>query len=89
MKSVKKLVTKYFNWQVAVILLIIILASTFFVYNRETNLKEKLSKVEKQLTDLKNEDQYKKNKKLEDTIKKIEQTYKKAVRTSLEWYGAR
>ncbi len=89
-------VAKYFNWRAAVFVLVLTLGLVVFFYNQRTNflmykiselrvteanLKGKLADVEKQVTDLKNEDQYKKNKQLEDTIKSIEQTYTRAVST--------
>ncbi len=44
------------------------------------SLKAKLNTVQKELTALKNVDQYKRNNQLEDTIKHIETTYQKAVK---------
>ncbi|MBI2622582.1 MAG: hypothetical protein HYW64_00595, partial [Candidatus Levybacteria bacterium] len=47
------------------------------------NLKKKLAEREKELIELKNQDQYKRNEDLQTSIQKIEATYKKAV-TSYE-----
>ncbi len=81
-------------WKITVALLIIALGGGAFFYNRqtsflstkissllttETSLQKKLSTIGAQLTVLKNEDQYKRNNQLQDTIKNIELTYKKAV----------
>lgn len=43
-------------------------------------LQAKLHQVQKELTDLKNQDQFKRNNQLQDTIKHIETTYQKAVK---------
>lgn len=43
------------------------------------NLKKKLAEREKELIELKNQDQYKRNEDLQTSIQKIEATYKKAV----------
>lgn len=45
----------------------------------ENSLRSQLVDVEKELGELKNQDQYKKNSELEDTISNIEKTYKEAV----------
>src|SRR3989344_2781652 len=45
----------------------------------ESNLKKKLAKVEKDLLDLKNQDQYKRNEELQANIQKIETTYKNTI----------
>lgn len=47
----------------------------------ESNLKEKLGKVEKEYTKLKNEDQYVINQQNKKEIENIQKTYKKAVNT--------
>lgn len=44
-------------------------------------LNEKLEKTSKELQVLKNQDQYKRNEKLQETIGKIENTYKKSIST--------
>lgn len=49
--------------------------------SRMQTLKQQFAVVSKEATDLRNEDQYKKNKKLEEEISNIQTTYKKAVVT--------
>lgn len=90
----KKYIVKFFNWKILVSILTVALAMLVFLYYQrvnlfrntvsellrtQENLKENLALVENQLTEVKKEDQYVKNKQLEKTIKNIEQTYKKAV----------
>lgn len=45
----------------------------------ESNLKKKLAQTEKDLIELKNQDQYKRNEELQNNIQKIETTYKKTI----------
>jgi hypothetical protein len=89
-----RFIEKYITWKATGIVLTLAFGIGVFLYYQNTNLlrnqiskllvtqqqvKETLVDVEKQLADLKNEDQYKKNIELETTIKNIEVTYKRTV----------
>lgn len=74
----------------AITILIFLIISIFTLkssltasYKNSSSLKQKLSTVEKDFIKLKNEDQYKRNEKLQSDIKNIESTYK----TSLAAYN--
>ena len=80
----------FFITAVAVIVMLILLITTqaknqtiqtklASLTTQEAKEKKKLESIEKELKSLKSEDQYVKNKKLEEQIKNIELTYKKAV----------
>jgi exopolysaccharide biosynthesis protein len=90
----KKISAMLLSWRALSLLLFISLGVLgFFYYQNNVILNNKISKLKytekdlqvilkdtgKQLLNLKNEDQYKKNKQLETTIKNIEDTYKKSV----------
>ncbi len=90
----KTSITHFAGGKLVVMLLIITLGVGVYLYNQKTSfltnkilnltsiqasLRAKLVEVEKEINELKNDDQYKKNKKLQDDISNIEQTYKKAV----------
>jgi hypothetical protein len=77
-----------------IVFLIILLTIGFYFYQSETaslrgviesltqekdKNREELNKIGKELTDLKNQDQLKRNDELENTIQSIERTYDKAV----------
>ena len=61
----------------------IFLGVKYYQYQQTTQntLSGKLHLAQKELTALKNVDQYKRNNELEDTIKHIETTYQKAVKS--------
>lgn len=95
MVDFKKILLKYSNWKILLaISLIFLLIIAIFLYqlnnsskqiydleDTELILREKLNSTEKELKELKNQDQVKRNNELQDTITKIEDAYKKALTT--------
>jgi len=91
----KKILLKYSNWKILLaISLIFLLIIAIFLYQLNNSskqiydlegieliLREKLNSTEKELKELKNQDQVKRNNELQDTITKIEDAYKKALTT--------
>ncbi len=95
MVDFKKILLKYSNWKILLaISLIFLLIIAIFLYQLNNSskqiydlegieliLREKLNSTEKELKELKNQDQVKRNNELQDTITKIEDAYKKALTT--------
>lgn len=92
----KKTLLKYSNWKIFLVVPAILLIGIILFLYQLTNsslkqisdlegteliLREKLNTTEKELVELKNQDQVKRNDELQDTIAKIEDTYKRAVST--------
>lgn len=81
-KFLKILETGLFILIVGLVITGIILSVKYYQDSQHTitALNKKLSQVQIELTALKNQDQYKRNNQLQDTISKIETTYQKAVK---------
>ena len=83
--DVKEIVLKFFKRFRIGILFLVLLAVAFganqvvTLNQNQKNLNNKLATTQKDLQALKNQDQYKRNEKLQTDIKSIETTYKKAV----------
>ena len=95
MVRLPKKLSKYLNWKLfSIFILLIITTSACVLYYQKTNLLnneisiltkkeralgEELLKTENELIELKNQDQIKRNNNLEETIKNIEVAYKRSV----------